>query len=413
MPSLLQKTAAVWLQVSGLGTAGRDYDETRRIVICNQIAFLGIVTMLAYDALFLAYDPLLLRGPVTINLLGAAVCAAVLASNYRLHHQTARLLLYLSVNMQIFLLARYLGTGSGIHLLHFMMISFAGFFFARETRSRFLALTGIPVLLFFIEYFLFTPASAPVRLGAAPLGFLYASHSITVFVLIMVFFALFYREILGTEELLQKEYRRSESLLLNILPAEIARRLKQDGETVADSHSSVTILFADLVGFTDMAARLAPEVLVSELNELYRKYDLLIEGYGLEKIKTLGDAYMVAGGIPAANDRHMEAVADLALDMLALTGKHKIAGNTLELRVGFHSGPVVAGVIGKHKFSYDVWGDAVNLASRLESTGEPGRIHVSEFCYRRLCTDFLLEARGETEIKGIGSMRTWFLTGRR
>lgn len=413
MISIFNKTADAWRWLSGIGTKDLDYDESRRIVLCNQIATLGVITMLGYDGIYLVYDPVLLLDPITVNLSGALVCVCALYLNYLRRHDAARLLIYLSVNVQIYLLTWYLGTVTGMHLLHIMMISFAGFFFAREPLPRLVVLLLFPMLLFFIEYFLFVPAATPIMLDPGMVHFLYVTLSSTVFILVIIFFTLFYNEILRTEDLLQKEYRRSEGLLLNILPAEIVRRLKQDGDTVADSYPSVTILFADLVGFTDVASRLEPEVLVGELNELYQEYDRLIESYGLEKIKTLGDAYMVAGGIPVANDHHMETIAGLALDMRELTRNHKISGNNLDLRIGFHTGPVVAGVIGKHKFSYDVWGDAVNLASRLESTGEPGRIHVSEFCYRRLRNEFLLEARGETEIKGMGSMRTYFLTGRR
>ncbi|MEX2523636.1 MAG: adenylate/guanylate cyclase domain-containing protein [Gammaproteobacteria bacterium] len=413
MSQLLHKIATLWSSISGIGNRSRDYDESRRIILSNQIAALGVLTMLAYDVIYLAYDPLLLVGPITVNVIGALVCITVLYLNHHEQYGAARLLIYISTNIQIYLLTYYLGTVTGMHLLHIMMISFAGFFFARETRLRLFSLLAMPVLLFFIEYFLFTPGNTPIELNPAMIHFLYFTLSATTFILVMVFFSLFYKEILRTEDLLQKEYQRSESLLLNILPKQIADRLKQKEHTIADSYSSVTILFADLVGFTDMAAKLHPEMLVDQLNRIYQEYDALLEKYDVEKIKTLGDAYMIAGGLPVARDDHMELIAHLALDMRDLVKKQNIADRKLDLRIGFHSGPVVAGVIGNRKFSYDVWGDTVNIASRLESTGVPGTIQVSGTCYEELKDKFHLEERGEIDVKGVGKMRTYFLNAAR
>lgn len=409
MNLFLNRIAAMWSSISGIGLRNQDYDEARRIVLSNQIAALGVVTMLAYDVIYLFYDPLLLAGPVTVNLIGANVCVTVMYLNHIERYSAARLLIYVSTNIQIYLLTYFLGTITGMHLLHIMMISFAGFFFAREAKPRLISLLAMPVLLFFIEYFLFTPGSTPIQLNTGMIHFLYFTLSATTFILVMVFFALFYKEILRTEDLLQKEHQRSEGLLLNILPKEIAERLKKKERTIADSYPSVTILFADLVGFTDMAAKLPPEILVDQLNRLYQEYDSLLEKYDVEKIKTLGDAYMIAAGLPVEREDHMEIIANLALDMLELVKEQKIADRELDLRIGFHSGPVVAGVIGNRKFSYDVWGDTVNIASRLESTGVPGRIQVSGVCYEELKDRFHLEERGEIDVKGVGRMRTYFL----
>jgi len=412
MSQQLRMIATLWSSISGTGIRNQDYDESRRIILSNQIAA-GVVTMLAYDVIYLFYDPLLLAGPITVNIIGALACITVLYLNYHERYGMARLLIYISTNIQIYLLTYFLGTVTGMHLLHIMMISFAGFFFAREPKPRLYSLLAMPVLLFFTEYFLFGPSNAPIELDIGMIHFLYFTLSATTFILVMVFFALFYKEILRTEDLLQKEYQRSEGLLLNILPEEIAGRLKQKKRIIADSYSSVTILFADLVGFTDMAAKLPPEMLVEQLNRLYQEYDGLLEKYDVEKIKTLGDAYMIAGGLPMERNDHMQIVARLALDMLALVKKQEIADRELNLRIGFHSGPVVAGVIGNRKFSYDVWGDTVNIASRLESTGVPGRIQVSESCHGVLKDMFHLEERGEIDIKGVGKMRTYFLNALR
>jgi adenylate cyclase len=228
-----------------------------------------------------------------------------------------------------------------------------------------------------------------------------------------VFYAV--RAIARAEAAAEREFARSEALLTNILPPAIAARLKRANEPViADSHAEASILFADLAGFTARAADTLPVKLVLFLNDLFTAFDQLVERYGLEKIKTTGDAYMVVSGVPAPRADHAEALARLALDMRAAVVRiAESSGRALSIRIGISSGPVVAGVVGTKKFFYDVWGDTVNVASRMESTGEPGKIQVSEATYVLLKDAFELEARGEIEVKGKGRMRTWFLTGPR
>jgi class 3 adenylate cyclase len=218
------------------------------------------------------------------------------------------------------------------------------------------------------------------------------------------------RATLIAEERLDQAYARTEELLLNILPASIALRLKTHGGTIADGFADVTVLFADIVGFTKMSACLAPESVVAMLNELFCSFDDLAGQFGLEKIKTVGDCYMVAGGLPEPRVDHAEAVAAMGLAMLRVVRElNTRRGEALEIRVGIHSGPVVAGVIGKRKFVYDMWGDTVNTASRMESSGVPGAIQVSSECRRLLDGKFPLMPRGAVEIKGKGVMETWLL----
>jgi len=214
--------------------------------------------------------------------------------------------------------------------------------------------------------------------------------------------------------LLEVERDRSESLLLNMLPATIAHRLRDDPSTIAETAASVTVLFADIVGFTPLAESTEPKVVVALLNEVFSAFDDLADAAGLEKIKTVGDAYMVAGGVPVARPDHLGAVLEMATRM------HEVAasiatpdGAPLRLRVGVATGPVVAGVIGRRKFSYDLWGDTVNSASRMESHGEPGRIHVTEAVAVLAGDRFAFEARPPMRIKGKGTMTTYFLVGPR
>ena len=216
------------------------------------------------------------------------------------------------------------------------------------------------------------------------------------------------------KELLQIEKDKSENLLLNILPKAVADRLKQGEQTIANGHATVTVLFADLVGFTELARRTSPADLVSLLNGIFTAFDLLVEKHQLEKIKTIGDSYMLAGGIPLHRADHAQAVADIALEMIqTLASLNAEKGTNLRVRIGINTGPIVAGVIGKRKFTYDLWGDTVNLASRMESSGVPGLVHVSESTFEALKTEFDLEERGITQVKGVGEVRTYFLKGRR
>ncbi len=209
---------------------------------------------------------------------------------------------------------------------------------------------------------------------------------------------------------LAAEQARSEELLLNVLPPEIAERLKGEHGLIADGFPRVSVLFADIVGFTKMSERLSPEELVERLNLMFSSFDDLTDKLKLEKIKTIGDAYMVAGGLHSHEYDHAQTIAEMALGMRRRAAEFsKQFGEALDIRIGIHTGPVVAGVIGKRKFIYDVWGDTVNTASRMESHGEPGRIHVSEAMYFLLKDMYELTPRGEIEIKGKGRMRTWFL----
>ncbi len=213
---------------------------------------------------------------------------------------------------------------------------------------------------------------------------------------------------------LRSEQERAEGLLLNILPKRIADILKGGDQTIAEGFEQATILFADVVDFTPLSARLPPAEVVGLLNHLFSHFDVLAERYGLEKIKTIGDCYMVAAGVPTARPDHAQAVARFALDMRASLATHgELADERIRLRIGINSGPVIAGVIGRKRFIYDLWGDAVNLASRMESQGLPGEIQVTRNTYELLRDAFILEPRGEVEVKGKGLLSTWILLGER
>lgn len=211
---------------------------------------------------------------------------------------------------------------------------------------------------------------------------------------------------------LQQEKERSEQLLLNILPETIAAQLKENQDSIAEHYDEVTILFADIVGFTSLSQQLEPLALVELLNHLFSQFDNLAEELGLEKIKTIGDAYMVAAGLPMHRGDHASVIAEMGLLMLDIIENYRRENNSnLQIRIGMNTGMVIAGVIGTKKFIYDLWGDTVNVASRMESSGEAGRIQVTQASYEKLHHLYLLESRGEVDIKGKGLMETYWLVG--
>jgi class 3 adenylate cyclase len=220
-------------------------------------------------------------------------------------------------------------------------------------------------------------------------------------------------EAVRSRRALAAEQERSERLLLNVLPAPIATRLKAGEEVIADAFPDVTVLFADLVDFTRRSQRTGPAQVVATLNDLFSAFDQLAQRHGLEKIKTIGDAYMVAGGLPDPRPDHAEAIADMALAMQAEVARHTDpSGQPLQVRIGIDTGPVEAGVLGTSKFSYDLWGNTVNTASRMESHGIPGCIQVTARTYQRLRDSYRFQRRGPIQVRGMGEMVTYFLVGR-
>lgn len=213
---------------------------------------------------------------------------------------------------------------------------------------------------------------------------------------------------------IQSAREKSERLLLNILPKPVAERLKQGEQVIAESYSEVTILFADIVGFTRLSSQMSAAEVVMMLNEIFSAFDELAAKHGLEKIKTVGDNYLVVGGLPIPRPDHAVAVAEMALEMQrAMSGFRSTRGDSIQIRMGIHTGPVVAGVIGQRKFSYDLWGETVAIAGYLEALGVPGQIQVSPQARAHLLEEFLFEERGPLTIRGLGEITTYFLVGRR
>ncbi len=346
----------------------------------------------------------------------AVVCAPVylvLPRLYRFGELHAPLIFIGIAYSLTTLVTAYIGRGSGQQLYFLVAASLVVLILGIEHIVLASVVAAVGAGLTIALQFL-----APVDTGVQPtwattLGFVISVVSSWILVVATVWYAM--REIGRAETALASEYERSESLLANILPAKIAQRLKDPyRDVIADRYDDASVLFADIAGFTQRASDTTPTELVRFLDGLYTDLDTLVDRHGLEKIKTSGDSYMVVSGVPEPRPDHLEALAALALDMVDAVAELKDpGGRPVPLRIGLAAGPVVAGIVGARKFFYDVWGDAVNVAARMETTDVEGRIQVPQNVYERLKDSFVLEERGPVEVKGKGVMHTWYLVGRR
>jgi adenylate cyclase len=347
-----------------------------------------------------------------INLVSGAIFLMI-PLLYRFGELVPSLVFFTVAYTSITVVCWHLGTGSGLPFYYLVAATLMVLILGVDRlvlASVFAAVLAATVIALEIV--------VPYNTGVQPdwafrLGFILTVVSAWVMVVAVVWYTL--REIRRAREAAEAEYERSETLLANILPATIAERLKDPSRNIiADKYDDASILFADIAGYTKRASDTTPSDLVRFLDRLYTDMDALVDRHGLEKVKTSGDSYMVVSGVPQPRDDHMEALACLALDMAAAVADLKDPqGREVPLRIGLAAGPVVAGVVGARKFFYDVWGDAVNVAARMETTDVEGRIQVPHDVYERLNHAFLLEERGEVDVKGKGVMHTWYLVGRR
>lgn len=355
---------------------------------------------------------LILGGPMWrlgfVNL-GSAALFLLVPLLYRFGELIAPLAFFLFAYVSVSTMCFAVGTGSGLQFYFVVAASLAVLVLGIERIVLAGVLTALAVAAAIVLEVL-----VPDDRGLGPpwtltAGFILSAVSAGVMVFATVWMSL--REIARAEQAMEAEYQRSEQLLANILPATIAQRLKEPSRTIiADKYDDASILFADIAGYTERASDLTPTDLVRFLDVLYTDLDALVDRHGLEKVKTSGDSYMVVAGVPKPRTDHIEALACLADAVADLKDPR---GRAVPLRIGLAAGPVVAGVVGARKFFYDVWGDAVNVASRMETTDVAGRIQVPQNVYDRISHAFVLEERGDVEIKGKGLMHTWYLVGRR
>jgi adenylate cyclase len=332
---------------------------------------------------------------------------------YRLGELIAPLTFFVLAYLSVTFICYSVGTGSGLQFYYLVSASLVVLVLGIEriVMSAVIVTLGVSACIT-IEL------AVPEDRGLGPpwvltVGFILSAVSATLMVFATVWYAL--RETERAERAMEAEYQRSEKLLANILPASVAQRLKDPTHTIiADRYDDASILFADIAGYTERASDTSPTELVRFLDRLYTDLDGLVDRHGLEKIKTSGDSYMVVSGVPRQRPDHVEALACLALDMSeAVADLKDPLGRAVPLRIGLASGPVVAGVVGARKFFYDVWGDAVNVAARMETTDIEGRIQVPHNVYARIKHSFVLEERGNVDVKGKGVIHTWYLVGRR
>jgi adenylate cyclase len=395
------------------GTERYPEKVARRLRAVNIAAWIA-ATLAAFFAVFRLLDPA--PGMFVRGLINAAIAAALafLPLLHRVSPLAAPLVFVAFAFATIFRTSYQVGTGGGAYMYYLTATALAVLLIGTEhvvlTAAIGAVAAGLVVLLHIVT---------PHNTGLVSPGSQFWGNFVTNVVVntALLFTVMFYafRQVARAEEAAEREHQRSEGLLANILPPRIAERLKdRAGAEIADAYPAASILFADMAGFTARASDTTPEELVRFLNEVFSKLDALVERHGLEKIKTTGDAYMVVSGVPQPRPDHAAALAELALDMRdALDGLVDPKGRPVPVRIGIASGPVVAGVVGTRKFFYDVWGDAVNTAARMESTGEAGKIQVAMQTHELLADRFDLEERGTVEVKGKGPMQTWFLIGRK
>lgn len=400
-----------WLGLLGDVPAATLADAERRARLTRYALGLAAVFSLLYISMSLIVAGLGLYILLLQNgLMLAGYLCGMWAGSLGADHAARRWLMG-TLTLQLVTLVWLTGQELGIAVFGFVLAALTNTLFTREEKYSRYFFIAISLLILVSGQGFVTEAHIDISpLPPALLGLTRLGNLLAAFICILLLFGVFRREVLRSEAGLVAERDRSHRLLHVILPKKIAGRLQDGDSHIADHHAEVTVLFADIAGFTPWAAGQAPEQVVHMLEKVFSRFDEKVAAAGVEKIKTIGDAYMVISGAPEPRADHAQVMAQLALDfMQELVAIREETGIDLQLRVGIHTGPVIAGVIGTVRFSYDVWGDTVNTASRMESQGEPGRIHVSTETMSRISECFLLEKRGSIEVKGKGRMETWWL----
>jgi class 3 adenylate cyclase len=401
----------LWLRATSMGVAEAPPDERRLVRVVNECAVFVFLLSGGFAMVYAAAGPQFWPGTVG-NAASALGGPLILYLNDRGLRRAGRRLLPLAVACGVVGGVVTVGPAAGFQF--FLLLGLPGLVLLSRRDPAIVAICIAALAGFcWIEYGV-DPAVAAVAIDPRILTALHAQSALVSIGVVSFLVARLYRGVVAAEHALSIENERSERLLLNILPAVISERLKAGEEPIADRFEGVTVLFADLVGFTELSSRMEPDELVSLLDEVFTRFDTRCTLAGGEKIKTIGDAYMVAFGLPEPRPDHAPAAVELALAMqVELEEVAAERGVALSLRIGLHSGNVVAGVIGKSKFIYDLWGDTVNTASRMESHGVVGGIHLTDAVRRLIEPAYELTSRGTIAIKGKGEMETYLLAGRR
>ena len=393
-------------RIGAAGTQGYPPDTQRRLKILNMIAMLIAITTLIYAVQQSIADFHKMMPIILINVF-LAVLALLVPFAHRISDIAGGLLLVGAEFVALLAFTAYISRAGGAHIQYFVAAAAPFVVFGLQRLRLIIAMVVTATGLHLFAWYYFRRPNALLPLDDAFLNANYIQGVVTTFALIAasVYYAF---------SLAERAKAETDAVLRNVLPDSVVERLKANPkEPIADGFATASVLFADIKGFVSLARTLGPEATVALLNRLVSAFDALAEKHGVEKIKTIGDAYMVASGVPEERADHVEALASMALDMLATAQRIGYeTGHAIDIRIGMAAGPMMAGVIGRRKFSYDVWGDPVNIASRLEQASEPGRILICPNCFDALAGLFQLEKRGAIEIKGVGSQETWYVTGK-
>jgi len=394
--------------------AGADLDAHRRryVVNTNVYALLAIVVSFPYPFIYLY-----LRIDVeTLALAGVLVFisayALVIALNALKWYSTAKLLLFATALSQLFSICVFFGAAAGLD--QFLFAVFVGIFFVIDRHKKKLILPAMvaTAITYIAVQYVFGYQAPVVKMQAESARIVKYITSGTVFFVLGLQCLYFYWGNERAEIALEKAHADSDRLLLNILPERIADELKKNGSVVPVEHDAVTVVFTDFVGFTASSEFRDPADLLRDLDDCFTAFDGIIEKFQLEKLKTIGDAYMFAGGVPTDLDNHAVRAVEAALEIIKFVAARRVTNDRFwQIRVGVHTGRLVAGVIGRKKFIYDVWGDTVNTASRLEAAGEPGRINISQATYDLVKEKISCTFRGEIAVKGKKPLGMYFIDG--
>ena len=398
--------------IASVGVDPQDSDDLRtRKVLLVYMILAGMILLILWASLYLVFGEL----PAALTLFAHAAVMLVSLSLYsqrRISYYVLRISQRLLALIVPFVLTISLGgfANSSIFIV-WALIAPLGTALFGEPLEKFLRWSAVYLLLVFLVGVLQPFLSPATHLPPALVTTLFALNvgGASALVLAMIYYFVSQRNL--AFQLLRDEQEKAENLLLNILPREIAAILKSENHIIAEQFGGASILFADVVGFTPLSAKMTPVAIVELLDEIFSHFDSLVEKYNLEKIKTIGDCYMAAAGVPRPQPDHARLLACAALDMRDYVTGRAFNGHRLSLRIGLNSGPVVAGVIGRKKFIYDLWGDAVNTASRMETHAAVGVIQITRNTYDLIKDEFVCEPRGLLSVKGKGEMEVWHVMG--
>ena len=403
LSNFFAKIAPIYRKLANAGTQGYPPDTRRRLIVMNLIAYLIAITTLGYAIQHIFMDFETYRPVIYLNL-GLLVISLLVPFCHRFSDLAGAYLIVVSELIALFVFTYYMGREAGVQLQYFIFAAATFVVFGVKRWRLVLPLILIATILQLGAWFMFPQDRAAIKVEQGVIDGVYFQAAITTSALIAA--AIFY-----AFSLAESAKAETDALLRRILPDNVVERLKlRPDEPIADSFKEASILFADISGFVALARQLGAEATVELLNDIFMRFDKLAKKHNVEKIKTIGDAYMIAAGVPEPMSDHAERLARMGLDMFAnLDEIGKEHGLNLEMRIGMASGPVMAGVIGTHKFGYDVWGDTVNLAARLENLSQPGRILICPVCRSCLDQTFEFEPHGKIPIKGVGLQKTWFI----